>query len=671
MTLRIPSLGLVVGAALAIAGVADAQQPLRPAAFPGFGGATAGLVINNNGRPYNSQPLIAQLNDMPGCSVGTGNKEIVFGTFNPAANPKIRRLNVLCHKTGTTWGSPTGWPINLTADPNSAAVGDLTGDGVPEIVVGYGSTFDQAAHGGVKAFRLDGTTLWTFNTLDVDSGPNSFSDAVVSTPAIGDIDNDGANEVVFGSFDQHLYVVTGSAGVPKPGWTSTGTPWGTTNGKWLRDSTFSSPALHDLDGDGRLEILIGVDVHEEGPPVNTLDGGFLHVFRYDGSTFPGFPKFVDQQVGSAPVVGDIDGDGRPEIVHGTGFFWTDANNGANQGPPLPRLYAWECDGSAVPGWPVTITGQSEFEPALADLNGDSILDVVVASRDVSNNTFWMQAFRGTGAALFTAKQPRDFNNGNLSISTPIVADVLGDGNPEILVPSNSEAVVFSSTGTQLTENNGVPTADQPSFAANMTLANVTVGDLNNDGTQEVVAISSSPWPTETNTEVWAWNPKAGNTAPAWGAQRRTTNRTGVAPNTFSCAGCVPAATATQFFSITPCRAFDSRNGGSGGPFIGGAARRTLDLRTACPQVPTGAVAATLNVTTTSPSADGYVSFVMGGCTAPATTQTTWFKAGGTRANNATLPLSANGTCQLGIEVGPTVGLAVHVIVDVTGYFTAP
>lgn len=656
--------GAIVG--LLGASSLSAQQPVRPPAFPGFGGPSNGLTLAGMlGRPYNSQPLIVDLGNLTGCSVGN-RKEIVFGTFNPAAG--VRRLNVLCHISGTTWGFPTGWPQTLTADPNSPAVGDLTGDGIPEIVVGMGSTFDQLANGGVKAFQLNGTTLWTFNTRDIDSGPNGFWDAVVSTPAIGDIDGDGLNEVVFGSFDQHLYVLNGATAAPKTGWTSTGTPWGNTNGKWLRDSTFSSPALHDLDNDGKPEILIGVDVHEEGPPLNTLDGGFLHVFRFDGSTFTGFPKFVDQQVGSAPVVGDIDGDGRPEIVHGTGFFWTDANNGANQGPPSPRIYAWECDGSAVPGWPVTITGQSEFEPALAQLEAGGGLEVVVTSWNVSNNTYWMQAFRGNGTAIFPAQQPRDFFNVNVSASTPIVADVLGDGSPEILVPSNGEVVVFTAAGVQLTENNNQVPSDQPSFAASMTLTNVTVGDLDNDGTQEVVAISGTPFPSGTNTEVWAWNPKTNNTPPLWGAQRRTTNRTGVAAGTPPCAGCTPTTAATQFFSITPCRAFDSRNVGQGGPFLGGAARRTINLRTLCPAIPVGAVAAALNVTTTSATANGYVAFVMGGCTAPAPTQAVWFQAGQTRANNTTMPLSQDGTCLLGVEVAPTPGLSVEVIIDVSGYF---
>ena len=53
-----------------------------------------------------------------------------------------------------------------------------------------------------------------------------------------------------------------------------------------------------------------------------LSGGRLHVLRWDASELVGFPKDVDEVIIASPVVGDIDGDGRPDIVHGTGIYYS-------------------------------------------------------------------------------------------------------------------------------------------------------------------------------------------------------------------------------------------------------------------------------------------------------------------------------------------------------------
>ena len=161
---------------------------------------------------------------------------------------------------------------------------------------------------------------------------------MVSTPAIGDVDGDGSVEVIFGGLDHRLYVVNGGDGL-----SNNAAIWP----RDMRDTVFSSPALFDVDGDGRLDIIIGSDAHHEGPPINTENGGYLHVLRFDGTEVANFPKYVNQVVSSSPAVGDIDGDGQPEIVHGTGNFWNSSNNPGN--PPTHAVYAWNFDGSAVRG----------------------------------------------------------------------------------------------------------------------------------------------------------------------------------------------------------------------------------------------------------------------------------------------------------------------------------
>ena len=283
----------------------------------------AGFPVNTSGTP-GGEPLLADL------GLTGGRKSVVFGT-------SARKLYVV-NFDGTV---APGWPKDLPGEVRSSpAVADLDGDGKPDIVVGFGGgASDLASVGGVSAFLRDGTLLWTHGGVQ-DPGSN-FPFGVVSTPAIGDVDGDGKLEVVWGSFDGHIYVVDAATGVDKPHWPL-----------FTRDTIWSSPALYDLDGDGMLEVIIGTDTHADGtaapsgvPP--TINGGRLHVLRWDSTEFAGFPKDVDEVIISSPVVGDIDGDGQPEIVHGTGTYYSIVGGAASS----KKVYAGSATARRSPAGP--------------------------------------------------------------------------------------------------------------------------------------------------------------------------------------------------------------------------------------------------------------------------------------------------------------------------------
>jgi hypothetical protein len=601
---------LLLVAAAASLGAQTAPGPTKPgfpATPPGGGGSIRA-----------GHPAVADLGLTP------GHKSIVFGT-------SLHKLYVVLYD-GTV---APGFPVTLPAESSgSPAVGDLTGDGVPEIVVSYGSTFEPGVPGGVRAYRRNGTLLWDRPAGDFNGDGNA--EPVITAPAIGDVDGDGANEVAWGGVDGDVYLVNGATGANKPGFPV-----------FVRDSIRSSPALHDLDGDGRLEIVIGVDAHAEGPPFNTPDGGCLHVFRSNGTERPGFPQCIDQTIVSSAAVGDIDGDGKPEIVVGTGSFYPNRAH---------KVYAWKCDGTAVPGWPVSVDGEVSTSPALADLDGDGVVDVVVTDNNASPSTaFHVYAFKGSGTRLWKTV-PKTFFGTTPNAGDPVVADVAGDGKVEVLLPINSEVAVLSAAGVQLTDD-GSHFAGSFSYFTETTLSHVVVDNFESDGSAlEVVAVSATS--QAGSSRVWVWNPKVSSTIP-WGAFHQNAQRTGTAPGTASCQAAGPPL---DFYTLPPCRVVDTRNpaGPQGGPALPAHASRTFTIAGQC-GVPADAVAVAANLTVVSPSTAGDLR-VFPGQGSPPLASVLNFQRGQVRANNAIVELGA-GQCSVQDDSGGT-----DLLLDVNGYF---
>jgi hypothetical protein len=119
----------------------------------------------------------------------------------------------------------------------------------------------------------------------------------------------------------------------------------------------------------------------------------------------------------------------------------------------------------------------------------------------------------------------------------------------------------------------------------------------------------------------------------------------------------------DFFTLTPCRLFDSRN--AAGP-LPSSVEQSVNVHGIC-GVPATARAIALNVTATGPTSAGYVTLYPGHL-APPRTSTLNFSAGQTRANNVIMFLALDGSGTLGVVPVVTGGGTVHVIVDAVGYF---
>lgn len=569
-----------------------------------------------------SQPAAADL-DLDGV------KEIVFGTAN-------RRVYVL-RANGSVM---PGWPRNVSAEVNSTpAIGDVDGDGYPDIVVGCGSTFDSTGSGALYVFRRDGSLIWSFTPADENG--DGRPDGIFSTPAIGDVDGDGRNEIAVGSWDFRVYLFR-SNGTLMPGFPPN--PSGLGHG--IRDSIWSSPALADLDGDGKLEIVIGADTHAEGFPINSPDGGAIHVFRMNGTELPGFPQYVNQTVMSSPAVGDIDGDGFLDIVVGGGRFY--------QGAVGRQIYAWRRDGSFVPGWPVSTTGQTFGSPALADLNGDGKLEVIASDDPDGTSGPFLYAFQGNGQVFFKV-QPKSFFGTTPNVGDPVVADVDGDAQPDILVAVNTEIAVVSRTGVQLTDPGPSNSTDpRVTYYTETAVSGALVTDLDGDGILDVIAGSGYPFPSPTDAQIYVWNPAPAGPAP-WPSFRKETQRRGYGPAT-------PAGPAgnAKLYTLTPCRLLDTRINST--PFAANSVH-VIGVAARC-GIPPTARSVFLNVTVTGPTNFGHLRIYPEGLVPPLAS-TINFAPGQTRANNALLPLSRNGDLLI---LSVLSSGSVHVVLDAFGYF---
>lgn len=240
-----------------------------------------------------------------------------------------------------------------------------------DIVIGVGGGNQPGDKGGVYALHaLDGSIKWYHESKQTISpaGP----DGVYSSPLIVDIDKDGKKEVIYGGWDQYVWVLDGATGTPKSGWP-----------RPVLDTVWSSPTTADLDGDGWQEIPIGADITENAN-AGTKTGGIFHVFNRNGDQItPGFDgiignsaygikgKWEEEVLWSSPVTADFDKDGRPEIAYGTGNFSGDSRGS--------YIRVWNHDGT--PKFVLPTQGKTFATPVFADLYGDGNLELIATTLD--------------------------------------------------------------------------------------------------------------------------------------------------------------------------------------------------------------------------------------------------------------------------------------------------
>jgi hypothetical protein len=262
--------------------------------------------------------------------------------------------------------------------------------------------------------------------------------------AIGDVNGDGAPDVVSVSCGHSVSVLL-----------NTGHGTLAARQDYTTASCPQTVALADLNGDGRPDIVVGGEEGTISVLLNQGDGTFgpKHDYERGGEGDLADVNYV--------AVGDLNGDGKPDLATANGFESSGVSVLLNNG-----------DGTfaARRDYPLAAGAESI---GIGDFNGDGRLDLV------TDEFGDLTVLLNDGGGEF--HQAEVTSAGGADFSYVFVGDLTADGYPDVVVMNGG-----SGAAQVLLDNVTGSLRPSVAYPASSNLTWIAIGDVNRDGTDDLV-----------------------------------------------------------------------------------------------------------------------------------------------------------------------------------------
>jgi hypothetical protein len=306
----------------------------------------------------------------------------------------------------------------------SVAIGDVNGDGKPDLVLS--NLCDINCDGEVSVLLGNGDG--TFQPAVTYNSGGSYAWSV----AIGDLNGDGIPDLVVANQYQSCCGGDSEVGVLIGNGDGTFQPAVTYNSG---GSASYSVAIGDVNGDGIPDLL----VTNECNPNNDCQTGSVGVLLGNGDgTFRAAVTYDSLQAYFV-TIGDVNGDGKPDLVV------------ANYGGSSVSVLLGNGDGTFQPGVTYYTEGDQAESVAIGDVNGDGKPDLVVANYcflgkhgdNCEHGSVSLMLGNGDG----TFQAPVIFSSGGVQAESVAIGDVNSDGKPDVLVTNRCGPNDYCTNGT--------------------------------------------------------------------------------------------------------------------------------------------------------------------------------------------------------------------------------